>query len=125
MSLIGTRPASVLTAGFALLAASAGDFAQGYDGPGPFIFLVAGLVVLLVPWRQIAWLAVATSLFFLVGAIVNFGDLEGALESAEVFPVIGVVVQLAGFVVSGVAGLFALGKRRPGTERSPARRQRV
>lgn len=123
MSLIETRPASVLTAGLALLAASAGDFAQGYDGPGPFIFLVAGLVVLLVPWRQIAWLAVATSLLFLVGAIVNFGDVEGVFESAVVFPVIGLVVQLAGFVVSAVAGLFALGKRRPGTERSPARRQ--
>jgi len=111
------RTASVRVAGSGLVAASLGDFAQGYDGPGPFVFLAAGLLVLLVPWRLTPLPAVVTSVFFLAGALANSSDLAAAVDGGGLLACTGVVVQLAGFAVSAVAGCLALrGVRR---ERGP------
>ncbi|GAA2289244.1 hypothetical protein GCM10010415_70850 [Streptomyces atrovirens] len=101
------RPMAVV-AGCGMLAASAGDSAQGYDGPGPFVFLAVGLAVLLAPWRPAPLLATVTAAFFLTGAVANTEDLTTTVDTGGLLATVGVVLQLAGFVVAVVAGVLAV-----------------
>lgn len=55
----------------ALIAAAIADAATGYDGPGPFIYPAFALAVAMARWRYTPLLAIAMSLFFLVGGLAS------------------------------------------------------
>ncbi|MFF3291532.1 hypothetical protein [Streptomyces sp. NPDC003023] len=119
-ALAARRSPAALLAWSGMLAASAGDFAQGYDGPGPFVFLAVALAVLLVPRRPVPLLASAAAVFFLVGAAVNSHDVTATLETGGPLAVTGVAVQLAGLAAAAAAAVPAVrGRGAPGTARRP------
>jgi hypothetical protein len=55
----------------ALIVAAIADAATGYDGPGPFVYPVFALAVALVRWRYTPLLAVAMSVFFIIGGLAS------------------------------------------------------
>jgi hypothetical protein len=53
-------------------------------------------------------LAVVAAIYFLIGALVNAGDVSATVDGGGFLAVAEVVVQLAGLAVSGAAGCLAL-----------------
>jgi hypothetical protein len=105
---IPTAQRAALACGAGLLLAAGGDAAQGYDGPGPFIFLGIGIVVLAFRRTWATVLGLLTGAFFLFGAFTNPGTMDRFGAPSDVTPFVGTVYQILGFVIAVVAGVIAL-----------------
>jgi hypothetical protein len=86
---------------------------DGYDGPGPLIYLgVAAIVAATVRWwRFVPLLAVVTSAFFLVGGLAD-ADFAHRLATPAGIPSAAAWLQMLGFAVAAVAGTAAVWPHR-------------
>lgn len=100
----------------ALLVAAAGilvQFLTGVSGfpavpPGPIILAATAIVVAVVRWRWIPGLGLLAAAFIAVGMIATFNRDHQFTSLDPAGPFIGAWLQLAGLLVSVVAGIASL-----------------
>lgn len=79
----------------------------GYDGPGPLIYLCFAAVVATVRWRFAPLLAVAMSVFFLIGGFSD-ADFADRLVTAAGAASVGAWLQMLSFAAAIVCGTAAV-----------------
>jgi hypothetical protein len=77
-----------------------------WDGPGPVVFLVLGLLALFVPGRHILMLSALLSAAFVYGAFANMAT-DHLTTPTDTIPFIFANLQLVSYVVATVAGGLA------------------
>ena len=92
----------------ALLTAAVADAATGYDGPGPFIYPAFALAVALIRWRYTPLLAVAMSVFFIVGALASSTFAHRLTAPSGVLDFTAGWVQMLGFAAAAVFATAAV-----------------
>ena len=102
------RTATLIAAGGMFLAAIADAAPEGlhWDGPGPVVFLILGLLVLFVPGRHIVMLSALLSAAFVYGAFDNMATDHLTTPSQPVAFVFA-NLQLLGYLVGTIAGALA------------------
>lgn len=113
----GRHRALLIATCVALLVASVGDEATGYDGPGPFIYPAFALLVALLPGRFTPLVATAMSTFFVVGGLSSPTFVHRLLDPGHLGDFAAGWGQMAGFVVAAgcavAAAVTAPSSRRP------------
>ena len=92
----------------ALLVASVGDAATGYDGPGPFIYPAFALLVALLPGRFTPLAAAAMSAFFVVGGLCSPMFVHRLLDPGHLGDLAAGWGQMAGFAVATMCAVAAV-----------------
>ncbi|HEX4223281.1 MAG TPA: hypothetical protein VHZ97_13020 [Pseudonocardiaceae bacterium] len=102
------RTTTLIAAGALFLSAIADAAPEGlhWDGPGPVMFLVLGLLVLFVPGRHILMLSALLSAAFVYGAFDNMAT-DHLTTPSDTVPFIFANLQLVGYTVATVAGGLA------------------
>ena len=118
------RTPTLIATGGLFLSAIADAAPEGlhWDGPGPVVFLILGLLTLFVPGRHIVMLSTLMSAAFVYGAFDNI-PADHLTTPADTVPFIWANLQLLGYLVATIAGALAcLPVRADGSRRySPSR----
>ncbi|HJP73851.1 MAG TPA: hypothetical protein VJ914_06265 [Pseudonocardiaceae bacterium] len=77
-----------------------------WDGPGPVMFLILGLLTLFVPGRHIAMLSALLSAAFIYGAFDNMAT-DHLTTPTDTVPFVFAYLQLLGYTVATVAAAIS------------------
>ena len=102
------RTSTMITVGALFLAGIADAVPEGlhWDGPGPVVFLVLGLLALFVPGRHILMLSVLMSATFVYGAFDNI-PADHLTTPSQPLQFVFANLQLLGYAAATIAGAIA------------------
>jgi hypothetical protein len=102
------RTVTMIAVGGLFLAAISDAAPEGlrWDGPGPIVFLVLGLLMLFVPGRHIAMLSALLSAAFIYGAFDNMAT-DHLTTPSDTVPFVFANLQLVGYTVATVAAAIS------------------
>jgi hypothetical protein len=85
----------------------------GYDGPGPLIYLGFALLVAIVRWRYVPLLAVALSVFFLVGGFSDPDFASRLVTPTQTVQFLAAWIQTISFAATIAFGIATVYRRAP------------
>lgn len=89
------------------------SLAAGYDGPGPLIYLGFAVLVAIVRWRYVPLLAVALSVFFLIGGISDPDFASRLVTPTHTAQFLAAWLQTISFAATIAFGIAAVWRRAP------------